>query len=262
MIRVTRAELLKLRTSPGPWVVLGVALLLTALGVLGSFVNGGGHRGGPTIAAPRTVEELRNLVGAGYQAATLMAPILGVLCITAEYRHKVITTTLLNTPRREVVLVAKGAASVIWGVLMCLASLVLVAAMGLPWLAAEGGSVSALLHQVGAVVPGLLADFALLAVFGLGIGILVKNQVAGVLLTIGGMFVLEPIIYALARHLLQINLNWLPSQAAASVAGGLNPGNRGMDQLLPWWAAGLVLLAWGLGPAVIGYFTTFRRDVT
>ena len=32
--------------------------------------------------------------------------------------------------------------------------------------------------------------------------------------------------------------------------------------LLPWWAGGLAMLGWGLGPLAIGYFTTFRRDVT
>jgi len=262
MIRVARAELLKLRTTPGPWVVLGVAVALTALGVLGAFVNGGGPHSGPTFRAPHSQLDLRNLIGSGYQAALLMAPILGVLCITAEYRHKVITTTLLDTPRREVVLVGKGVASVLWAILMCIASLALVAAMGLPWLSALHGSISALLHQVGPVVPGLFADFALLALFGLGIGILVKNQVAGVLLTIGGTFILEPLIYALFNHLLNVRLNWLPSLAAASVAGGLTPGNGGGRHLLSWWAGALVLLAWGLGPAVIGYFTTFRRDVT
>jgi hypothetical protein len=264
VIRVARAELLKLRTTPGPWVVLGVSLVLTALGVLGAFVSGRAH--GPAFRAPVTVDQLRDLVGSGYLGeALLMTPILGVLCITAEYRHKVITTTLLNTPRREQVLVGKAVASVIWGIFMCIAGLALVAAMGLPWLSAEGGSVSALLRQVGPVVPGLLADFALFALFGLGIGILLKNQVAGVLVTIGGTFIIEPIVYQLFRHLLQIDLDWLPSMAAASVAGGLTRGNgHGSSQMvmLSWWTGALVLLAWGLGPAVIGYFTTFRRDVT
>jgi len=266
VIRVARAELLKLRTTPGPWVVVGVALLLTALGILGAFVNP--NHPGPAFRAPVTTDDLRNLVGAGYQAATLMAPILGVLCITAEYRHKVITTTLLNTPQRERVLVGKAIASLVWAVGMCVATLVLVAAMGFPWLSAEGGSISAALHQVGPVVPGLLADFALLAIFGLGIGVLLKNQVAGVLLTIAALFVLEPLIYELFRHLLQINLDWLPSLAAASVAGGLTRGTGGGGGggggtvELAWWTGALVLLAWGLLPAVIGYFVTFNRDVT
>jgi len=37
VIRVIRAELLKLRTTPGPWVVVGVTVLLTALGIITAF---------------------------------------------------------------------------------------------------------------------------------------------------------------------------------------------------------------------------------
>jgi hypothetical protein len=33
-------------------------------------------------------------------------------------------------------------------------------------------------------------------------------------------------------------------------------------RLLTWWEGGLVMLAWGLGPLALGYFTTFRKDVT
>lgn len=264
MIRVARAELLKLRTTPGPWVVLGVGVVLTALFVLFAFVNPHSGHGGSAFRAPVTTPDLRRLVGAGYEAAVLMAPILGVLCITSEYRYKVITTTLLNTPRRSLVLVAKAVASVAFALFMAVICLALVAAMGLPWLSAQGGSISDALRQVGPVVPGLFADFALMAVFGLGIGVLLKNQVAGVLLIIAGIFVLEPLIYELFLHLVHVDLNWLPSYAAASVAGNLtrSSGDSGGPVELSWWTGTLVLLAWGLGPAIIGYFVTFNRDVT
>jgi hypothetical protein len=32
--------------------------------------------------------------------------------------------------------------------------------------------------------------------------------------------------------------------------------------LLSWWLATIVLAGWGLVPIVVGYFTTFRQDVT
>jgi hypothetical protein len=32
--------------------------------------------------------------------------------------------------------------------------------------------------------------------------------------------------------------------------------------LLSWWLAAIVLAAWGLVPIALGYFTTFKRDVT
>lgn len=265
MTRVIRAELYKFRTTPGPWVVTGVTMLLTALVILLSFSNAGQQQLPPqTFAAPRTVDDLRLLLGAGYFGALIVAPVLGVLCITSEYRHKVLTTSLLITPRREEVLVAKGVACILWAFLMCIASLVMVAAMGIPWLVAEGGSVSLLLHQVGPVVPALFAAFGLLALFGLGFGTLVRNQIAGILLTVGFTIIIEQIVVQLFQHLLGVTLNWLPNEATRALIGGLTPGsgNGGQVRLLSWWAGGLALLGWGLIPAVIGYFTTFRRDVT
>jgi ABC-type transport system involved in multi-copper enzyme maturation permease subunit len=124
--------------------------------------------------------------------------------------------------------------------------------------------------QIGAVIPGLLASAVLLGLFGLGFGTLVKNQVAAILLTIGGTLILEGILIALARAIFHYDLNWLPNGAGAALAGdiarGLGGGGGGngpnVFHLLTWWQGGLVLLAWGVVPLVIGYFTTFRRDVT
>jgi ABC-type transport system involved in multi-copper enzyme maturation permease subunit len=266
MTRVVRAELFKFRTTPGPWVVTGVSIALTALIVLTAF-GLAGSLVGKTFAAPRNVEDLRLLLGAGYQGAILVAPVLGVLCVTSEYRHKVLTTSLLITPRREQLLVAKGVACVVWGVLMCVASYVVVVAMGVTWLALAGGSPAALWGQAGAVVPTLFLAFALLTLFGLGIGTLIKNQVGAVLVILGFTVILEPLIVLLLKHIFQVDLNWLPSEATRALVGGLitgngNNGNGNAVNLLSWWEGGLALLAWGLVPAVIGYFTSFRRDVT
>jgi hypothetical protein len=263
--RVIRAELYKFRTTPGPWVVTGVVMLLTGLLILLPFALAGGVVN-QTFAAPTTVDQLRLLLGAGYLGGLWVAPVLGVLCITTEYRHKVLTTSLLITPRREQVLIAKGIACVGWACLMAVASLVMVAAVGIPWLSAEGGSISALLDQAGAVVPALFLAYALLALYGLGIGTLLRNQIGAILITLGFTVIVEGIIVGLISHIFKIDLNWLPNEATRSLVGGLATGNNGITtaegRLLPWWQGGLVLLAWGVVPTVIGYFTTFRRDVT
>ncbi len=266
--RLVRAELFKFRTTPGPWVCLAVAVLLTGLGVTTSFINGG--NGVVHFAAPATTDGLRRLMGAGYTAAIVMAPVLGVLCITTEYRHRILTSTLLAHPRRADVLSAKVLASALWGLLMGVISFAMVAAMGIPLLVAEGGSVSRLLHQIGPVVPGLLAAFVLLAVYGMGIGTLVRNQIAGVILALGLTLVLEPIVVAIFGSLAHIDVNFLPTRATQALAGGLSPhgpgggggGTLAAHLLLTWWLGAIALVMWGVGTAVVGYFTTFRRDVT
>lgn len=266
MPRLVRAELFKFRTTPGPWVCLGVVLLLTGLGVTTSFIVG--SHGVVHFTAPTTTTQLRRLMGAGYTAAIVMAPVLGVLCITTEYRHRILTSTLLLHPRRPDVLTAKVLASAIWGLLMGVVSFVMVAAMGIPLLVAEGGSVSHLLDQAGPVVPGMLGAYILLAVYGMGIGTLVRNQIAGVILALGLSLVLEPIIVAIFSSLAHMDVNFLPTRATQALAGSLSARGAGgattatPHTLLSWWLGAIALVLWGVGTAVIGYFTTFRRDVT
>ncbi|MGO8825971.1 MAG: ABC transporter permease [Acidimicrobiales bacterium] len=268
MINSIRAELIKMRTMPGVWVTFGLAFPLAVLVILGVLAGAGGFPG-HTFYFVQTLRQRRELLGAGYFGIEVLAPIMGVLCVTGEYRHKTITTTLVLTPVRTRVLAAKVAVTALWSVFLVLLTLVAVAVVALPWNAALGGVTSGVTDQVGAVVPGLLASAILLGLFGLGFGTLVKNQVAAILLTIGGTLILESLLVALVKAILHYNLNWLPTAAGAALAGdiarGFGGGGGGMREgvrLLTWWQGGLVMLLWGLVPLTIGYYTTFRRDVT
>jgi ABC-type transport system involved in multi-copper enzyme maturation permease subunit len=265
MKNAIRAEFLKMRSMPGIWITFWLVFPFTVFGLLIAFATAGGFTG-HTFFFVHTLNEKRELLGSGYTIGIpFLAPILGVICVTSEYRHKTITTTVLLTPRRSRVLIAKIVTVVLWTFCMAAVSLVVVAAVGLPWNAGLGGTTSSVVDQMGAVVPGLLAATVLMGLFGLGFGTLVKNQVAGILLTIGGTFILEQLLVLLAKQIFHYDLNWLPSAAAASLAGDIARGAGDHDEgirLLSWWAGGLVMLGWGLIPLTIGYFTTFRRDVT
>ncbi len=266
MINTFRAELIKMRSMPGVWVTLGLAFPLTVLVCIGVFAAAGGFPG-HTFYYVHKLHQRRQLLGAGYFGIEILAPIIGVLCVTGEYRHQTITTTLVLTPNRTRVLGAKVLVTAAWALLIALLTLVAVAAVGLPWNAALGGATSQVTNQIGAVVPGLLLSAILLGLFGLGFGTLVKNQVAAILLTIGGTLILEGLLIALARAIFHYDLNWLPNAAGAAFAGdiarGFAGGGRGEGfRLLTWWQGGLVMLAWGLIPLTFGYYTTFRRDVT
>jgi ABC-2 type transport system permease protein len=261
-----RAELVKMRSMPGVWVTFCLGFPLAALICVAVLADAGGFSG-HTFYYVHTLRQRRALLGAGYFGIEVLAPILGVLCVTGEYRHKTITTTFVLRPVRTQVLGAKVAVTALWSLLLALLTLVAVAAVGLPWNSALGGATSQVTDQVGAVVPGLLLSAILLGLFGLGFGTLVKNQIAAILLTIGGTLILESILIALARAIFHYSLNWLPNGAGAALAGdiarGFGGGGRGEGfHLLAWWQGGLVMLAWGLVPLAIGYATTFRRDVT
>lgn len=254
-LRAARSEGFKLRTTPGPWVVLGVTAVITALVVVATFVVQT-HGSGSSFVVPRSVERLRRLMGAG-TGALWMSAVLGTLVVTGEYRHRVITTTLLVTPRRSQVLSAKALISVLAGVVLALATLVVVFAFGLPLLSAKGGSVSQLLDQAGAVIPGLVAAYALFALLGLGFGTLVRNQVAAIVVLLVVAFIVEPIFDGLVPAFGR----WLPGSAGQAVAGGITSGSQHAE-LLSWWLGAIVLVAWGVVPAVVGHFSSFTKDVT
>jgi ABC-2 type transport system permease protein len=266
VIYALRAELLKMRSMPGVWVTWAIAVPLTVLGCLGVFAVAANGDPGHALNFPQTLHQRRMLLGAGYGTMQVLAPILGVLCITTEYRNKTITTSLILVPIRSRVIAAKVVVVALWSIFMVILSLVTVAAVGLPWNAALGGSASQIFDQVGAVLPGLFAATVLLGLFGLGFGTLVKNQVAGILITIGGTFILEGILVALARAIFHYDLNWLPNGAGGALAGdvarGFGSTQDATTRPLDWWQGGLVMLLWGLVPLTIGYYTTFRRDVT
>ncbi len=266
MTHALRAELLKMRSMPGVWVTWAITVPLTVLGCLGVFALAANGAPGHALNFPQTLHQRRMLLGAGYGTMQVLAPIIGVLCITTEYRNKTITTSLILVPIRTRVIAAKVVVVALWSVFMVALSLATVAAVGLPWNAALGGSASQIFDQVGAVLPGLLVATVLLGLFGLGFGTLVKNQVAGILITIGSTFILEQILVALARAIFHYNLNWLPNGAGGALAGdiarGFGNAQDATSRLLTWWQGGLVMLLWGLVPLTIGYFTTFRRDVT
>ena len=266
MINAIRAELVKMRSMPGVWVAVALAFPLTVLISLAVFANAGGFPG-HTFYYVQTLKDRRELLGAGYFGIEVLAPIIGVLCVTGEYRHKTMTTTFVLRPIRTQVLGAKVVVTAAWSIFLALLTLVAVAVVALPWNAGLGGTVSSVTDQIGAVVPGLLLSAVLLGLLGLGFGTLVKNQIAAILITIGGTLILEGILIALAKAIFHYNLNWLPNAAGAALAGdiarGFGGGGRGSGfHLLTWWQGGLVMVAWGLVPLAIGYFTTFRRDVT
>ena len=121
MIRLIRSEWLKLRTTSVPWLLLGLSCLFTGLGILLSFLSGsspGGRtaHGGAAWFTPHTVDQLRNLAGSGLGFGDLFIMLLGVLCITTEFRHKTVTATFLVTPRRGRMVASKLITAAILGV--------------------------------------------------------------------------------------------------------------------------------------------------
>jgi ABC-type transport system involved in multi-copper enzyme maturation permease subunit len=276
MIGVVRAEWLKLRTTAVPWVLTAIALVIDALFVLTIFLtrndspdagSGGGLGGGNSSAAPQflnnngyliphTTQQLRNLIGSGLPGY-IFALLLGTLMVTTEFRHKTVTNSFLVTPRRPVLVAGKLISAALIGAAL---ALIMVAASllgGGLTLVARGGSFSALARQIPAVAPGMILVFALFAVLGVGVGSILTNQVAAIIVVLGWFLIVENILIGLVHS----SLRWVPT-GAASAAASVSRGQAMNYGLFAWWEGALLMLGYGLIFAAIGSLILTERDIT
>ena len=91
------------------------------------------------------------------------------------------TTSFLVTPGRPQFVVGKLLIAAICGAVLAVIMLVATVIGGGLTLAARGGSFSDLLHQIPAVAPGMILVFALFAILGVGVGSVLTNQVAAII---------------------------------------------------------------------------------
>jgi hypothetical protein len=265
MIAGIRSEWLKIRTTAIPWVLTGIALIINGLLILVYFVGhngGGGNGGGPGNGTfgipnyPHTTQQLRNLLGSGFEGY-LLALLLGTLMVTAEFRHKTVTTSFLVTPHRPRFVGAKLLTAAILGALLAVLMLVVTVIGGGVTLVAQGGSFSSLIGQLYAVAPGMILVFALFAILGVGVGSVLTNQVAAIVVCLGWFIILEGILVALVHGAAR----WVPT-GAATAASNLTRG-RGSDfGLFNWWQGTLLMLAYGLIFAAVGSLILTQRDIT
>jgi len=113
-----------------------------------------------------------------------------------------------------------------------------------------------------------LLVLGLWALIGLGAGILIPNQVAALLISIGVAWIVEPIlggVLSLASWGRDIS-PYFPSQATSAMLGtGGGGGFSGPDSsaaVLSWWAGALVLAAYATVMAGVGSALTVRRDIS
>ena len=107
------------------------------------------------------------------------------------------------------------------------------------------------------MAPGLILVFVLFALLGVGVGSLVTNQVAALIICLGWFLIVENIIEAIWNG----TAKWLPSGAAAAAAN-VTAGRGANFGLFNWWQGSLLILAYGLAFAIVGSAVLARRDIT
>jgi ABC-2 type transport system permease protein len=239
-----RAELLKHAST-----FTNLALLLAMLGlvVLAVLLHAFALPADRLETASDQVQVFRfgSLLGA------LFAGLVGALSITSEIRHGTIRPTFLVAPRRGRVIAAKivtgGLVGTVFGLVAVAATLV----VGSAALAARGIPITLDSGDYTLMPAGGIAAAALWAPIGIGLGALLRNQVATLAAIFLWLFFVENLLIDFVPDVGR----FAPGAAAAAITG-LDP-----ETLLAPALGALLLVLYAAATAAAGWIATLRRDV-
>ena len=216
--------------------------------------------GQPATAALGTAEAIRTVYASSqFQGSYIFAMILGITGMTGEYRYQTITPTFLATPRRARVVLGKMAAHLLVGVGYGVVSVVGALLVGGAVIAARGYDLGLGADRLWSSILLAVVAVGLWTLLGIGIGTLIRNQVAAVLVAVFVTFLVEPLAtFVLAANDLDAIVRWLPTNASTALT---SPGSSFVTYL-SWWAGGLVLLGYAAVLAGLGLRLSVRRDIT
>jgi hypothetical protein len=237
MIPLIQGELIKVRTTRTALGFGAASVLLVLALVLISFLAGD----------PLTVSDKREALNVG---GVLSVPLLifGIVGATGEYRHRTIAPAVLIAPGRARLTLARLVAYVLTALAVGVAMVIVALVIGLP-LAGEGEDLAG--SDIVAVAGGGLLVATLTTALGVGVGVLVKNQVSGVVGALIWLFILSPVL-----GLIDEDLPDYTTLPAAGVAGGSHDAGG-----LSFTEALIVLIAWAVAFVGAGLLAERRRDV-
>jgi ABC-2 type transport system permease protein len=246
---LTRAELLKIRTTRSWWGYLVVIVLLTGIAVAGEIGSN------DDTGRARLSFQLGLVDSLGI--AVLLSILLGITIVTTEFRHGTVTPTFLVTPRRERVIAAKAIAGVIVAVGFVLLALVVLAAVALPWFAIIDVPTHLGDGELWERVGQQLFSAVLWVLMGVAIGVLVQSQVAALVGTLVWIFLGETLLVGLFG-LLDVDglAAYLPFHALDAADG------TGGENLLSYGGGVAVALGWIAALGAAGTARTRGRDIT
>jgi ABC-2 type transport system permease protein len=244
-LRLVRGELRKLTTTKMPWGFLAVLVLIAGLDAA-VVAFGTDMDGSKTFVS--TAADQQSLMAFAFNAM-LGTALFGAIAVAREYGHGTVVPTFLTCPKRTRAVLAQLAAVLMAGAVLALIGQALIitgVALALPttefgFLVSAGGLARLLAASALAGVIG--------AVFGAGLGAIIRNLGGAVAAAILALFVLPP----LAVQLLTDAASWIPPTLFSVISG--------VSTDVSLWAALTAVAAWALIPAAAGLVAVQRRDV-
>ena len=195
------------------------------------------------------------ILGTGFLFGQLTICVLGVLVIASEYSTGMIRASLLAVPGRIPMLAAKA---LVFGLLVLVIGVVVSFGsffIGAPILSSKAPVALGDPGVLRAVVGGGLY-LAMLGLFALAIGAIVRHPAAGITGVIGFVLVLSPLANLLPGEIGDRVHAYLPSEAGHLIAQARQAPN---DLLTPWQGYGVFCL-WTAVLLVIAAVLLKRRD--
>jgi hypothetical protein len=236
--RLVAGELIKVRTTRTALGFGVSALLLVLAGVLISILAGD----------PTSADDKRLALSFGSGVSTVLL-LFGAVGATGEFRHRTLAPAVLIAPDRVRLFVARVGAYTLAALLLAALMLIVAFAVGIPMLSGRGGADLTGGEYAEVAIGGVLAT-ALAAALGVGLGTLVRNQVAAVV----GILVWITIVESLIGLISEDVVPYLPGV----LLGRVGQGGDGDMSLAP---ATLLLLGWTVAFCAVAALVDRRRDV-
>lgn len=240
-----------------PWILAVTVVVMVGIAAISAWsftflLDNPEETGGAAVLPPDLDLGAQSAI-AGYVMAQIVVAVLGVMVITGEYSTGQIRSSIAAVPTRLPVLAAKavvvGLASFLTGAIgVALSSLVTV-----PFLSSYDAGVD--LGRDGVLLTLLGAPLYLVAValFGLGVGTMLRHTAGGIAVAVVLFFILPLIWQSLTPDFFQDTTPFLPSIAGARLMEGASA-----DAVLSPWQGYAVMLAWS-AVALVGAAVLLRR---
>jgi len=206
------------------------------------------------LASGKADESPGSFVTWGMMFAQITAVVLGALIVTSEYGTGMIRATLAATPRRGTVLAAKA---------LVLSSTLFVAGTVTAFAGYLGGNWFLADHGVGVALTddGVLRSMvgsglylAVLGLFALGVGVLVRHTAAALSIVLALVFVVGTMVFLLPGAWGEWIGKLMPGNAGSGVA---TPVSFNPDLLEPW--VGFAVFSGEVAAVLLVAYLVFRR---
>jgi hypothetical protein len=236
--RLLKGELIKVRTTR---TALGFGVAAILLAIAATLI--------PILSTDLTsLDDKRNAVNFGGGLGIVLL-LFGAVGATGEFRHRTLAPAVLIAPDRFRLVLARLGAYSLAGLLFAILIAIVSLGIGIGLLPGEPGPGLGGGDYVKLGVGGVI-DVVLAAGIGVGVGTLVRNQVAAVIGALVWLTILEPLVGV-------IDDSW----RKFTLGGTLNRVGLGGTHEMGWAASIGVLVVWAVIWCVAGALVDRRRDV-